>query len=146
MLIKIFPTRKYPLQGLFYFYFTSFIQSSWRLCSSLTIFWHHQLALFLGRVRKQAILPLPKQKVVWYSLAQWQPTTITNQTLLSSKDNALVSKTMTWRNNYAKGTWDPTIVGRSKRVLASKEGTKKDQKVPRVYKSDKTPAVHLSQI
>ena len=46
-----------------------------------------------------------------------------NHTLLSSKDNALVSKTMTWRNNYAKGTWDPTIVGRSKRVLAGPEGS-----------------------
>ena len=48
----------------------------------------------------------------------------------------------------AKGMRDPKIVGSSKRVLALKEGTKKDQKTatPRVEKSDKTLGVHSSQI
>ena len=40
----------------------------------------------------------------------------------------------------------PTITERSKRAPALKGGTEKNQKVamPRVDKSDKTPAVHLS--
>ena len=47
-------------------------------------FWHHQLAPFVETI----ILPLPKQRVVWYSIARWQPTTITemNHPLLLLKD------------------------------------------------------------
>ena len=43
-------------------------------------FWHYQLALFVGMskcsktfiVIEVVLLLLPEQRVVWYSLAQWQ--------------------------------------------------------------------------
>ena len=34
-------------------------------------FWHHQLASFVGMKIVIAILPLPRQRVVWHSLARW---------------------------------------------------------------------------
>ena len=125
-------------------------------------FWHHQLASSVGKnnfIVVEAVLPLPRQRVVWYSLARWLPpsTKQMNRIILPLKDryrlssrpwNTLPSKTTTWRNNYPKGMQDPTIMRMSKKILAPKEGTKKDQKVatPRADKSDKTPTVYLSQI
>ena len=51
-------------------------------------FWHHQLAPSMGKKIVTTILPLSRQRVVWYLLARWQPITIPekNHTLLSLKD------------------------------------------------------------
>ena len=45
-------------------------------------FWHHQLALSMGRETTvvEAILLLLGQRVVWYSLARWLPPIITKET------------------------------------------------------------------
>ena len=42
--------------------------------------------------------------------------------------NALLSKTTTWKNNFAKGMLGPTVTERSKKALALKGGIEKDQK------------------
>ena len=54
-------------------------------------FRHHQLASSVGIVESKiviAILPLLRKRVVWYSLARWQPITIPekNHALLPLKD------------------------------------------------------------
>ena len=76
-----------------------------------------------------AILPLLRQRVVWYSHARWQPTTIkkVNHAILPSKGrcklylqlwNALLSKITTWKNNCTKGTLGPIIRKKNKRIIA----------------------------
>ena len=54
-------------------------------------FWHHQLVPSVGNSNEKAIaaiLTLLRQRVVWYSLARWQPTTIPkiSHTLLPLRD------------------------------------------------------------
>ena len=142
----------------FLFLFRRFYLEYMRTMSLTDDFWHHQLAPFVGKKTVTIILPLPRQRLVRYSPARWQPITIPqkNHALLPLKDrykpqlwlwNALLSKTTTWRNSCAKGMLGLIVTEKSKRALALKGRTEKDQKTAmlRADKSDKILSVHLSQ-
>ena len=60
----------------FLFLFHRFYLEYMRTMSLTEDFWYHQLVLFVGKKTVTTILPLPRQRVVRYSLARWQPITI----------------------------------------------------------------------
>ena len=73
-------------------------------------FWHHQLALSVGNhsnnfIVVEVVLPLPGQRVVWYSLTRWLAPTIkeTNHVLLPSKDKYKPSPQL-WNASPSKTT------------------------------------------
>jgi len=52
------------------FLFRRFCLEHMRTVQLTNNFWHHQLASSMGKKIIVAVLPLPRQRVVWYSLAQ----------------------------------------------------------------------------
>ena len=73
-------------------------------------FWHHQLALSMRNhsnnfIVVEVVLPLPGQRVVWYSLTRWLSPTIkeTNHVLLPSKDRYKPSPQL-WNASPSKTT------------------------------------------
>ena len=75
----------------FLFLFCRFYLEHVRTVRLTNDFQHHQLLSSVGKVESRtvtAILPLRRQRVVWYSLTRWQPITIPekNHALLPLKD------------------------------------------------------------